>query len=73
MVNYVFGFNQSETGKYFEWIIHVNGCVPHGPGNIDSKNWLAEIDIESNLGFPTRLASSKEDEQTIAVRMQNFN
>ena len=24
MVNYVFGFNQSETGKYFEWIITQN-------------------------------------------------
>ena len=22
MVNYVRGFNQSETGKYFEWIIY---------------------------------------------------
>ena len=23
MVNYAYGFTQSETGKYFEWIIYI--------------------------------------------------
>ena len=27
MVNYACGFNQSETGKYFEWIIMVNSYL----------------------------------------------
>ena len=27
MVNYACGFNQSEMGKYFEWIIMLNICV----------------------------------------------
>ena len=26
MVNYACGFNESETGKYFEWIINLNIC-----------------------------------------------
>ena len=27
MVNYACGFNQSETGKYFEWIIIMNNNI----------------------------------------------
>ena len=41
MVNYACGFNQSETGKYFEWIIisfmlHMNSLLT---GDMNSINW----------------------------------
>ena len=55
MVNYACGFNQSETGKYFEWIIigdtgskwtestlfHVAENLPHRPINV--HDWMVHV------------------------------
>jgi len=49
MVNYVCGFNQSETGKYFEWII--NKIIYTSRQNKDNiKEWtIKRSTVESNL------------------------
>ena len=52
MVNYVCGFNQSETGKYFEWII--NNFIGWGFSRVKANADNTYRDLDYLKGRPIR-------------------